>query len=794
MLEKISQRDFVLLRKKRIEMEYQNLNEMQRRAVLQTEGPLLLLAGAGSGKTTVLINRIANLIRFGAAANSNEVPDYINDEDYELLKSYVNAPSQDIEDRVNQICALRPAAPWSIIAITFTNKAAKELKERLERAIGTQANDVWASTFHSSCVRILRRDIDKLGFDKSFTIYDVADAERVIKDALREYSLDEKAFPRKAVLNIISRAKDKMLTPALFEKSVDGDYRLTKIAKVYNSYQRRLKAANALDFDDIIMHTVTLLQNFSDVREYYQRKFHYVLIDEYQDTNHAQYLLAATLAGGYQNFCVVGDDDQSIYRFRGATIENILQFEDQYPNANVIRLEQNYRSTVSILNVANSVIANNRGRKAKKLWTDNDSGKLPGICATQSETMEANFIADKMMEGYAKGKKWRDFAVLYRVNAQSNQIENAFKRNGIPYRIIGGLRFFDRAEVKDMLAYLWVIHNPSDTLRLKRIINVPARKIGAKTIENIDRIAIENDMSFFEVLEKAPMFPELNRSIVQLNNFTDLILRLRTASEKMPLSELYDMLVNESGYVDALMAKNEDESKTRIENIQELKSNIIEYESRDENASLGAFLDEVSLFTDIERYDAEADAAIMMTIHSAKGLEFPTVFLCGVEEGIFPSFRSIGQDEEIEEERRLFYVAVTRAREQLYITHASSRMLFGQTTYNRPSRFLSEIPSDCVENVFESSFGHNDLGKQTPAPRRSAPPKPRVQTSSVTPKCVKLDGFRAGDRLGHKSFGKGIVVSAKPMGGDVLLEIAFDSVGTKRLMQKTAGQYLTRES
>lgn len=795
MLEKYSVTDFLSMRRKRIELAYQHLNPMQRQAVLETEGPLLLLAGAGSGKTTVLINRIANLIRFGRAYHSDELPPFLTDEDCALLETYLESPNEEIERQVDQVCAMQPAAPWSIIAITFTNKAAKELKERLEKAIGIQANDVWASTFHSACVRILRRDIDKLGFDKSFTIYDTADSERVMKDAVKELRLEEKAFPAKAILNVIGKVKDSMMSPESFEKNVEGDYRLTKIANLYAIYQKRLKEANAMDFDDIIMHTVRLLQEFPEVREYYQNKFRYVLIDEYQDTNHAQYLLASLLAGKYENICVVGDDDQSIYRFRGATIENILEFEDQYDNAKTIRLEQNYRSTKNILDVANSVIANNQGRKSKRLWTDNAVGELPRLYCAQNESDEANFIADTILDGYAQGKKWRDFAVLYRINAQSNQVENAFKRNGVPYRIIGGLRFFDRAEIKDMLAYLWVIHNPSDTLRLKRIINVPARKIGQKTIETIDALALEQGISFFDVLERASAFPELHRSLTQLLDFTRIIRELQLSAQTMPLSQMYDELVEKSGYVHMLIAKNDDESKTRIENIQELKSNILEFEQRaEEDASLGAFLDEIALFTDIERYDGEADAVVMMTIHSAKGLEFPTVFLCGVEEGVFPGIRSFGLEEEIEEERRLFYVAVTRARQDLYITNASSRMIFGQTTYNRPSRFIEEVPRELLEKVYPSALKVAQASDITNKPKSR---KPTMTSSVARPKPsapVQTDAFRAGDRLSHKSFGPGIVITAKPVGGDILLEIAFDKVGTKRLLLKTAAQYLTKES
>lgn len=799
MLEKYSVSDFLELRKKRIDLEFKNLNSMQRQAAMHTEGPLLLLAGAGSGKTTVLINRIANIIRFGCAYMSEELPPFLSDADCEFLEEYIKNPHEDKTRMADQICAVRPATPWSIIAITFTNKAAKELKERLERAIGAQANDVWAATFHSACVRILRRDIDKLGFDKSFTIYDTSDSERVMKEAIKELNVEEKSFPAKAVLNIIGKAKDNMQTPPMFAEDVKGDWRLTKVAELYGIYQKRLRQANALDFDDIIMHTVTLLRDFKEVREYYQNKFKYVLIDEYQDTNHAQYLLASLLAGKHKNICVVGDDDQSIYRFRGATIENILEFENQYENAKTIRLEQNYRSTKNILSIANSVIANNKGRKSKKLWTDNSDGGLTKLYCATNEMDEANYIAKTMLDGYASGKKWRDFAVLYRINAQSNQVENALKKNGIPYRIIGGLRFFDRAEVKDMLAYLWVIHNPSDAVRLKRIINVPARKIGATTVEKADKIALEENISLFEVFENAAVYPELSRSAQQLTAFTQMIRKLQKLAETVPVSQMYDELVRECGYADMLILKNDEESKGRLENIQELKSNLIEFEKQnEENATLGAFLDEIALFTDIENYDQETDAIVMMTIHSAKGLEFPTVFLCGVEEGVFPGMRSIGIDEEIEEERRLFYVAATRARKELHISHASSRMLFGQTSYNRPSRFIEEIPKDYLDITYPEAVNIISGGFEKTSREYSSKTKytakPSYAASSVTPKAdVKLQSFKAGDRLKHKSFGSGMVITAKPIGGDVLLEIAFDTVGTKRLMLKTASQYISKE-
>ncbi len=798
MLEKYSVSDFLQLRKKRIAMEFKNLNDMQYKAAMHTEGPLLLLAGAGSGKTTVLINRIANIIKYGCAYTSEDVPPFLSDADCEFLEDFISNPDVNRASMADQICSVRPAAPWSIIAITFTNKAAKELKERLERAIGDQANDVWAATFHSACVRILRQNIDKLGFDKSFTIYDTTDSEKVMKETIKYLNVDEKTFSAKVVLNVIGRAKDSMKTPDVFAEEAKSDFRLAQIAKLYCEYQKRLRNANALDFDDIIMHTVMLLRDFADVREYYQNKFRYVLIDEYQDTNHAQYLLASLLAGKHGNICVVGDDDQSIYRFRGATIENILQFENQYENAVTIRLEQNYRSTKNILDVANNVIANNKGRKSKKLWTDNTSGTLPELYCAANEADEANYIAKTMLDGYASGKKWRDYAVLYRINAQSNQIETAFKRNGIPYRIIGGLKFFDRAEVKDMLSYLWVIHNPTDELRLKRIINVPSRKIGAATIEKAENIARGKGVGLFDVIKNANEYKELSKSAAQLTGFASLICNMQKLAEDKPISEMYETLVNSVGYVEMLISKNDEDAKNRIENIQELKSTLLEFESRNsENATLGAFLDEISLFTDIENYDQEADAVVMMTIHSAKGLEFPTVFLCGVEEGLFPGVRSLGIDEEIEEERRLFYVAATRARQQLHISNAASRMLFGQTSYNRPSRFVEEIPKELLQikysetvNVIKQGTSGASESYFKPKSRNTAYASSMSFGAKTTEKESTLN---AGDRVIHKSFGKGIVVTARAVGGDVLLEIAFDDVGTKRLMYKSAAQYLKKE-
>ncbi len=807
---------FLALRREHIEREFNFLNDTQRRAVFKTEGPLLLLAGAGSGKTTVIINRIANIIKYGNAYNSTDIPSKLTDMDVEILREYLKSGDDFLRESAESICALNPAPPWSIIAITFTNKAANELKERLERAVGERADDIWAATFHAACVRILRRNIDRLGYTSSFTIYDAADSERVIKDILGELNIDSKAFPPRAVQTVISRAKDSMHSPATFEKEAAGNFRLEKISEIYKKYQARLKSANALDFDDIIMLTVNLLSDNPDVLDYYRKKFKYVLIDEYQDTNHAQYLLAALLAGGSGNICVVGVDDQSIYRFRGATIENILNFEEQFKNAEVIRLERNYRSTTNILNVANSVIKNNAGRKGKNLWTDNNDGPLPVVFRAGNEREEAAYIADQILAAKADGVKFSDCAVLYRINAQSMQIENTFQRNAIPYRIIGGMRFFERAEIKDILSYLCVIANPTDTLRLKRIINVPARKIGDKTVEAIEFIAAREGTFPYDIVRRAGEFPELSRNASALTAFSAIIEELHEKSANTSLGELYDALLEKTGYANAILSEKDGKEQTRFENIMEFKSNLVEYQTNNEGATLTGFLEEVSLFTDLDRYNADEDCVTMMTIHSAKGLEFPRVFVCGLEEGMFPSLRSMDFEADIEEERRLFYVAATRAKFALHMTYARSRMMFGQTKYGKMSRFLSEIPEGLVdeksiEPIFTDSWGHDsqrDYASSMPdqAKRRTgytqSEIKPRAKSSygmasSITAAASQSDSapsvsLTAGDRIMHKAFKEGLVISAQPVGGDILLEIAFDTVGTKRLLYKTAAKFITK--
>ena len=789
---------FITARSRYIASHFQNLNEMQREAVMTTEGPLLLLAGAGSGKTTVLINRIANLIKFGRGSDSNEVPDTVTEEDVEFLEDLPVPMTEFDRHRADLLCAVEPASPWSIIAITFTNKAANELKDRLERILGTSGQDVWAMTFHSACCRILRREIERLGYSKSFTIYDSSDSERLMKDIIKDMGLDDKTFPAKYVLAIISREKDKMVTPdQLLERAENaGDVRLLHTARAYKTYQTRLKDNNALDFDDIIFKTVELLQENEDVRTYYQRKFRYVLVDEYQDTNYMQYLLTSLLAGGYENICVVGDDDQSIYRFRGATIENILNFEKQYRGSRVIRLEQNYRSTQSILHAANAVIAHNLGRKGKRLWTANGAGQPITVYEAYDEGAEANFVAGQIISN-SKGKNFKDYAILYRTNAQSNALEFAMKRNGIPYRVIGGMRFFERAEVKDMLSYLALINNRSDDLRLKRIINNPPRGLGPKAMELAERMATAENIPLYNVVSDPYSYAPLEKAAKKFLEFTVLIEELAQLLEDgMSLTEFYDELLKRTGYVEMLEAKPTEENKTRLENVRELKSSIHAYMENADVPTLAGFLEEIALYTDIEQYNEGDDAVVMMTMHSAKGLEFPHVFLVGFEDGLFPGMRAIGDHEEMEEERRLCYVAITRAKETLTISYAKQRMLYGRTNAALSSRFLREIPEDTIQR--KGSYQRRaeperfDYGYQRQTQYQAPMYKKEITSSyAAAPKAAALD-LSKGDMIQHTAFGRGMVLSVMKMGGDALLEIAFDEIGTKKLMAKTASAHMKK--
>ena len=802
MSERMDQR-FAEARRKYITSQFSQLNEMQQEAVLTTEGPLLLLAGAGSGKTTVLINRIANIMRFGRGSDCNEVPDDISLEDVEFLESLGDEISEYDRWRADRLCAVEPAVPWSIIAITFTNKAANELKERLSTLLGPEAQDIWAMTFHSACCRILRRDIERMGYTRSFTIYDSSDSERVMKEIIKDMGLDDKTFPAKYVLGAISKEKDKMISSEdmLERAKKSGDIRALHIARCYVKYQDQLKANNALDFDDIIYVTVKLLLEHEDVKQYYQRKFKYVLVDEYQDTNHMQYLLTSLLAGGYENICVVGDDDQSIYRFRGATIENILNFEKLYRGSRTIRLEQNYRSTQSILNAANAVISHNIGRKGKKLWTANGQGDPIVVYEAADEGSEGNYVAGQIISG-SKGKDFKDYAILYRTNAQSNALEFALKRNGIPYRVIGGTRFFDRAEVKDMLSYLCVINNRADDLRLKRIINNPPRGLGNKTIETALRLAEAEHKPLYSVVSDPYSYGPLEKPAMKLLQFSGLIEGMaQLLEEGMSLPDFYDELLIRTGYVDMLNAKDTEENKTRLENVRELKSSIHAYIENTDTPTLAGFLEEIALYTDLEQYNAGDDAVVMMTMHSAKGLEFPHVFLVGFEDGLFPGMRAIGDSEEMEEERRLCYVAITRAKKTLTLCYAKQRMLYGRTSAALPSRFLKEIPEECIvkkggfRRIQETNYGYGGNSYSQYGGYAGAAKKPqpkRIQSSMVSNTAVSYLELNQGDMVSHAAFGKGMVLSVMKMGGDALLEIAFDDIGTKKLMAKTASAHMKK--
>ena len=733
-----------------VEKNFNKMNDRQKEAILHVDGPLLILAGAGSGKTTVLVNRIANLI-----------------------------------------CRERACRPWQILAITFTNKAAGELKDRLSAMLGDEGMDVWASTFHSTCARILRRDGERLGFTRHFTIYDTDDSKRLMKDCLRALKIDEKSLPVRSVLNEISHAKDNLIGPREYSDDAGPDSRLILIAQAYSLYQQRLKEADAMDFDDLIFHTVRLFQAAPDVLDYYRDRFRYILVDEYQDTNHAQYVFVRLLAEKSRNLCVVGDDDQSIYKFRGATIENIMSFEKTFPDAKVIRLEQNYRSTQNILDAANAVIAHNTQRKGKTLWTENPEGCKLEIHTSFNEMDEADFIAQKILDMAADGRKYSDFAVLYRMNTQSNMLERIFVRSGIPYRIIGGLRFYERKEIRDMLAYLSVISNPSDEIRLRRIINQPKRSIGEKTIAQAMEISQSVGESLFEVISHADEYEPIRRAAPKLRQFTDMIGELINASndERVSLNDLYQLLLEKTKYIEALRAED-DNAQERIENINELSSNLVKYEEENPEGGLAGFLEEVSLFTDIVNYDSSSDSVTMMTIHSAKGLEFPVVFLPGMEEGIFPGMQSIYNPGEVEEERRLAYVAITRAREELFLTNADSRLLFGSTSRNKPSRFLKEIPEELTEHSRSRSWKKPEPGIELPTPAAEHRTASMNAAHQFGPAVIPGAGptketYRTGDRVLHRTYGEGIVLTATPMGNDTLLEIDFSGVH-KKLMANYA--------
>jgi len=688
--------EYLALRDQYIEARFARLNAVQRQAVFATEGPLLILAGAGSGKTTVLVNRIANIIRFGSAHGSRELPRPVTEADLNDLRTAV-ANGRDLP-RETAYLAVRPARPWNVLAITFTNKAAGELKERLRAMLGdTLGGDVNASTFHSACVRMLRRDAERIGFPKSFTIYDSDDQQRVIKQIYKDLMIDDKFLPVKSAIAQISSFKDKLMSAEEVAGEPFANTKAQLISKIYTAYAGRLKTAGAMDFDDLIFHTVRLLQNDAEAREYYQNRFRYVVVDEYQDTSVAQFHLVRLLAGGTNNVCVVGDDDQSIYKFRGATIENILNFEKVFSGAKTIRLEQNYRSTANILNAANSVIKNNMGRKGKTLWTESGDGEKVHHYTATNEQDEASHIADVIGEHLREGASLKDHAVLYRMNAQSNPIETYFARAGIPYRIVGGQRFFDRKEVKDINSYLAVIVNPRDDVRLRRIINEPARKIGMTTIEKIGELASAAGVPMMEIIAHVRDYPALQRAAAPLERFYEMYRELCDLSVSEPLDVFVGDVIKKSGY-EAMLKAMKEEGETRLENLGQLVSSIKTYADQNgEDATLAGFLEEVALISDLDSYDNDADSVTMMTIHSAKGLEFPYVFVIGMEDGIFPGDMAKYNEEDMEEERRLCYVAITRAKKELYLSSSRTRMIFGQTRRNPPSTFLGEIDPNLLD-------------------------------------------------------------------------------------------------
>lgn len=787
--------EILALRRAVLEKDFARMNGRQKQAVFTVNGPLLILAGAGSGKTTVLINRIANILRYGDAYNSTYLRDDLDENDIAACKAYIENGTP-LTTESQEHLSVSACAPWRIMAITFTNKAAGELKDRLCAMLGETANDIWASTFHSTCARILRRDGERIGYSSHFTVYDTDDQRRLMKNILKELDISEKNITPKSILNEISRAKDFLISPAEYALTVGDDFRLKIISRAYTTYQKRLEDADAMDFDDLINKVVELFKKCPDVLEYYQNRFRYLMVDEYQDTNHAQYTFVRMLAEKSGNLCVVGDDDQSIYKFRGATIENILSFENTFQNATVIRLEQNYRSTQNILDAANAVIEHNTERKGKTLWTQNGTGAMIHLHTAENETDEAERITKIILDGVAAGRKFSDYAVLYRMNSQSLTFERNFAKSGVPHRIIGGTRFYERREIREMIAYLSVINNPSDEMRLRRIINTPKRSIGDRSVEVAAQIGQQTGETLFEVVSHAKDYPALSRAANKMTLFAAQMQGLIELNndEEVTLGELYDELVERIDYLNFLKTDDPESAEDRAANVQELASNLRRFEEENPEGTLSDFLEEVSLITDIDNYDNNADSVVLMTVHSAKGLEFPVVFLPGMEENIFPGMASVYVPSEVEEERRLAYVAITRAKEELYIFHAESRMIFGMTNRNRVSRFVEEIPETLVEHtrsrdysarpVSMPSFGGAKPFGEAPKTKSVAEaggftPKPRVKPAPA-------GTYRVGDTVLHKAFGTGLIVSATPMANDTLLEVAFDKVGTKKLFANFA--------
>ncbi len=777
-------KSFYEAKKAALEKYFSRMNEMQQKAVFSVNGPVLVLAGAGSGKTTVIVNRIANLIKFGNAYYGNSCT--ASGSDLNFLENYAAGKTDDSET-LRDIVAVSPVRPWNILAITFTNKAAGELKERLSSMLGEQANDITAATFHSACVRILRREIENIGFGSDFTIYDTDDSRRMIKSVMAELDVSEKQFVPRNVLAEISSAKDKMISPSEMLSDAVNDYRKKIIARIYALYMERMHMANALDFDDILCKTVELFEKFPDILEKYQNRYKYIMVDEYQDTNHVQFRLVSLLSKKHRNLCVVGDDDQSIYRFRGADIGNILGFEEQFTDAVVIRLEQNYRSTQTILKAANAVISNNTGRKEKSLWTAGEKGDNVLWYKAVDENDEANFIVKTVKEDYKKYGCYRRNAVLYRMNAQSNIVERALVSAGIPYRVYGGMRFYDRKEIKDVTSYLAFINNPFDMIRFRRIINEPKRSIGESTISVIDDICRDLRISPYDAMKNCEQYSPLAKRVTVLKNTANMFEQLISQVDVLPLDELLDLVLDKTGYLDYL--KTFDNAESRIENVNELKTSVIQYMNTAENPTLNGFLEEIALYTEADSDDGTDDKVILMTIHSAKGLEFDNVFVIGLEEGIFPSSRSVDDEEELEEERRLAYVAVTRTKNQLYIISAGRRMIFGQTQSNVTSRFIREMGMELInkkDNAAALKTAIADIEntevQSLSLQQQLARNKRQISPASVSEKTV----YEIGERVMHKIFGAGTVLSVTPVSNDSMLEIAFDKVGTKRIMANFA--------
>ncbi len=779
---------FETLKQELFEKLYPKLNDKQKEAVFCVNGPLLILAGAGSGKTTTLVERIAHMIRYGNAYHA-PAPSNITEKD---IKALENARSLSVEELAEFLdnYACDPVPAWSILSITFTNKAANEMKLRLEKKVGEKANESWAGTFHSVCLRLLRKYGERIGYAPGFTIYDADDQKKLITTAIRDMGIDEKMFAPRSVLNVISGWKDKLMTPedcALEAK----DFREKKIADIYAEYQKRVRDGNAVDFDDIIMQTVRLLREDEDALSYCQNRFKYVCVDEYQDTNHAQSVLTTLISARHKNIMAVGDDDQSIYRFRGADIGNILNFDRNIEGTRIVKLEQNYRSTAQILDAANAVIENNKGRHGKSLWTERKDGVKISVRRAETQTDEGRYIVDKILELRAdEGRTLNDFAILYRINAMSNSLEGAFNRAGIPYRVLGGQRFYERKEIKDVMAYLCVINNPSDSLRLRRIINEPKRKIGESTVNAVAELAEHYGRPMFSIMQNAFDHPALAKAAQKLVDFTKMIMGLREIAEAESLDILIDRVLDLTGYRAMLKETDTLEGETRLENVEELISNAVEFVQSHEANSLSAFLEEVALVADIDNYDPEAEAVVMMTVHSAKGLEFPVVFLPGMEESIFPAQQSSYDPSELEEERRLAYVAITRAKDRLFMTHAKDRLLYGKTSYNKISRFVEEIPSELLDMPIESQQPVRQVREFTPVQKT----KPKVSDEMLKKPFVpgyvntsrNTEVFSMGDVVTHPTFGVGMITSVTKMGPDSLYEIAFDNFGTKKMLASYA--------